>query len=59
LSKAKKDIETLATGVALALPLVATGISYFKDDRIGLAQLTVETTLTVETVYALKSIVRE
>jgi membrane-associated phospholipid phosphatase len=51
LSKTKKDIETLGTGVAIALPLVAGGISYFKHDRIGLAQLTVET--------ALKSIVRE
>ena len=59
LSKTKKDIETLGTGVAIALPVVAAGISYFKHDRIGLAQLTVETFLTVGTAYALKSFVRE
>ncbi len=59
LSKTKKDIETLGTGVAIALPLVAGGISYFKHDRMGLAQLTVETVFTVGTAYALKNIVRE
>lgn len=59
LSQTKKDIESLGTGVAIALPLVAGGISYFKHDRMGLAQLTVETVFTVGTAYALKSIVRE
>ena len=59
LSKTKKDIETLGTGVAIALPLVAGGISYFKGDTMGLAQLTVETVFTVGTAYALKNIVRE
>jgi membrane-associated phospholipid phosphatase len=59
LSKTKKDIETLGTGVAIAMPLVAGGISYFKHDRMGLAQLTVETVFTVGTAYALKNIVRE
>ena len=59
LSKTKKDIETLGTGVAIALPLVAGGISYFKHDTMGLAQLTVETVFTVGTAYALKNIVRE
>lgn len=59
LSKTKKDIETLGTGVAIALPLVAGGISYFKNDTMGLAQLTVETVFTVGTAYAIKNIVRE
>lgn len=59
LSKTKKDIETLGSGVAIALPLVAGGISYFKHDTMGLAQLTVETVFTVGTAYALKNIVRE
>lgn len=59
LSQTKKDIETLGTGVAIALPLVAGGISLLKHDRMGLAQLTVETVFTVGTAYALKNIVRE
>ncbi len=59
LTKTEKNIETLGTGVAIAMPLVAGGISYFKHDRVGIAQLTVETVLTVGTAYALKNIVRE
>ena len=45
--------------LAIALPLAAGGIALYKHDRVGVAQLLVETTLTVGTVYALKSIVRE
>lgn len=59
LSKTRKDIETLGTGVAIALPLAAAGIAFYKKDRVGLAQLAVEGLLTVGTVYALKNIVRE
>jgi len=59
LSKTRKDIETLGKGVAIALPLTAAGIAWFKKDRVGLAQLAVEGVLTVGTVYALKNIVRE
>ena len=59
LSKTRKDIETLGTGVAIALPLAAAGIAFYKNDRVGLAQLAVEGLLTVGTVYALKNIVRE
>lgn len=59
LSKTRKDIETLGTGVAIALPLTAAGIAWYKHDRVGLAQLAVEGALTVGTVYALKNIVRE
>lgn len=59
LSKTRKDIETLGTGVAIALPLTAAGIAWYKHDRVGLAELAVEGVLTVGTVYALKNIVRE
>lgn len=59
LSKTRKDIETLGTGISIALPLTAAGIAWYKDDRVGLAQLAVEGVLTVGTVYALKNIVRE
>lgn len=59
LTSTQKHIETLGTAVAIALPLTAGGIALYKDDRVGVAQLTVETILTVGTAYALKSIVRE
>jgi membrane-associated phospholipid phosphatase len=59
LTPMQKNIESAGTAVAIALPLAAVGISYFKHDRMGLAQLTVETALTVGTAYALKEIVRE
>src|ERR1700760_4902508 len=54
-----QHIESAGTAVAIAMPLAAAGISYFKHDTMGLAQLTVETALTVGTAYALKEIVRE
>lgn len=59
LTSTEKDIETLGTGISIALPLTAGVIAWSKHDRVGLAQLTVETVLTVGTVYALKNIVRE
>jgi membrane-associated phospholipid phosphatase len=52
-------IATTGTGVAIALPLVAAGVSLYQDDRLGLAELTVDTFATVGTAYALKHIVRE
>jgi membrane-associated phospholipid phosphatase len=59
LTSSQKNIEKLGTGVAIALPLVAGGIAYFKKDNVGIAQLLVESALTVGTAYALKNIVRE
>lgn len=59
LTATEKNIETLGTGIAIALPLAAGGIALYKHDRVGVAQLLVETTLTVGTAYALKNIVRE
>ena len=52
-------IETAGVGVAVALPVIAGGISLYQDDRTGLAELTVDTLATVGTAYALKNIVRE
>jgi membrane-associated phospholipid phosphatase len=59
LTSTEKHIETLGTGIAIALPVAAAGITLLKHDRVGSAQLVVETVLTVGTVYALKQIVRE
>ena len=59
LTSTQKNIETLGTGVAIALPLTAAGITFYKHDTMGLAQLTVETVMTVGTAYALKQIVKE
>ena len=59
LSSTEKKIETAGQIIAIALPATAAGIAYFKDDRIGLAQLAVESALTVGTAFALKNIVRE
>src|SRR3569623_1623925 len=42
LSKSEKRIEQIGTGVAIALPLVAGGITLLKHDRVGSAQLLVE-----------------
>lgn len=54
-----KMAESAGTAVAIALPLVAGGITVYKDDWKGTAQLAVSTILTVGTVYGLKHIVRE
>ena len=59
LTSTEKNIETLGTGVAIAVPLIAGGISAYKHDWTGIAQLGTETFLTVGTAYALKQFVRE
>ena len=59
LTSTEKHIETLGTGVAIAMPLIAGGISAYKHDWTGIAQLGTETFLTVGTAYALKQIVKE
>jgi membrane-associated phospholipid phosphatase len=58
-AEAKSTTETAGTAVAVSLPVVAGGITLFKDDWTGTAQLVVSTVLTVGTVYGLKHIVRE
>ena len=52
-------IKSTGTDVAIALPLVAAGVSLYEDDRMGLAQLTVDTFATVGTAFALKHVVHE
>lgn len=51
--------ENLGTGVAIALPVIAGGITLAKDDWKGTAQLTVDTIVTVGTAYGLKHVIRE
>jgi membrane-associated phospholipid phosphatase len=51
--------ESLGTDVAIALPLIAGGITLAKDDWKGSAQLTVDTIATVGVAYGLKHIIRE
>jgi membrane-associated phospholipid phosphatase len=59
LTSTEKNIENLGTGVAIAMPLIAGGISVYKHDWTGVAQLGAETVLTVGTAYALKQFVKE
>jgi membrane-associated phospholipid phosphatase len=59
LTSTEKHIETLGTGIAIALPLAAGGIGLYKGDRKGVVQLVVESVFTVGTAFALKNIVRE
>ncbi len=51
--------EGIGTGVAIALPMIAGGISLAKTDWTGVAELGVDTVLTVGTAYALKHVVKE
>jgi membrane-associated phospholipid phosphatase len=51
--------ESAGTDVAVALPLVAGGITLWKGDWTGTAELTADTVLTVGTAYGLKHLVRE
>ncbi len=54
-----KALTTSGTMVAIALPVVAGGISIYKDDWNGAAQLGLNTVLTVGTAFALKQVIRE
>lgn len=54
-----KTTETLGTGIAIALPAVAGGITLWKKDYTGTAQLAITTALTVGTAYGLKQLVKE
>jgi len=51
--------ESLGTDVAIALPLIAGGITLAKEDWKGSAQLTVDTVATVGIAYGLKHVIRE
>jgi len=51
--------ESLGTDVAIALPAIAGGLTLYKDDWKGAAQLTVDTVATVGIAYGLKHVIRE
>ncbi len=60
LTSTEKNIESAGTGLSIALPLVAAGIAWRKDDvRLGWTELFAETALTMGTAYLLKNVVRE
>jgi membrane-associated phospholipid phosphatase len=56
---AASTLESLGTGLAIALPVAAGGIAIYKDDWVGVGQLGVGTVATVGTAEILKKIVRE
>ncbi len=51
--------ERLGTGVAIALPVIAGGITLARDDWKGAAEVTVDTIATVGVAYGLKHVIRE
>ena len=51
--------ESVGTDVAIALPLIAGGITLYKDDWKGSAQLAVDTVATVGLAYGLKHVIHE
>jgi membrane-associated phospholipid phosphatase len=51
--------ESAGTDVAIALPLIAGGITLAKDDWKGTAQLTLDTVASVGLAYGLKHVIRE
>jgi len=51
--------ESLGTDVAIALPVIAGGITLYKNDWMGAAQLTVDTVATVGLAYGLKHVIKE
>ncbi|HEY0265344.1 MAG TPA: phosphatase PAP2 family protein [Rhizomicrobium sp.] len=51
--------ENLGTDAAIALPLIAGGITLANSDWTGAAQVTVDTAATVGVAYGLKHIIRE
>jgi len=58
-SNKDKGLQNVGDGVAIALPLVAGGISIYKDDWNGAGQLVLATGATVGTALLLKHFVQE
>jgi membrane-associated phospholipid phosphatase len=54
-----EGLQNVGQGVAIALPLVAGGISLYKDDWNGMGQLALATGATVGTSYLLSHFVKE
>ncbi|HEY2034460.1 MAG TPA: phosphatase PAP2 family protein [Rhizomicrobium sp.] len=59
-ANAKTDtIEKIGQALAIAEPVFAGGVSIYKNDWTGLAQMTVTTGATVGTAYGLKYVIHE
>ncbi len=57
---AASTLESIGTGVAIAMPVLAAGVAYGHDqDWTGIAQLGVDTLGTVGVAYGLKHVVHE
>jgi len=54
-----QGLADVGTGVAIALPVAAAGISYWHDDWKGIGELVLTTGATVGTALALKQFVKE
>ena len=54
-----KGLQDVGDGVAIALPLVAGGISLYKNDWNGVGQLVIVTGATVGTAYLMSHLVKE
>jgi membrane-associated phospholipid phosphatase len=54
-----KGLQDVGNGVAIALPVIAGGISIYKDDWNGAVQLVAVTGATVATAFLLKHVVKE
>ena len=54
-----QGLANIGTGIAIALPITAAGISYWKNDYQGLGQLALDTGATVGTALLIKQFVKE
>ena len=52
-------IESAGTDVAVALPLIAGGVTLWKGDYVGTAELGADTIATVGTAFVLKNVIKE
>ena len=59
LARASSTVVSAGDGIAIALPVAAGAISLYKNDDTGLAEMGLNTFLTVGTAYGLSRIVRE
>jgi membrane-associated phospholipid phosphatase len=51
--------QSLGQDIAVALPVIAGGITFAKEDWVGGAQLTLDTAATVGVAYGLKHVIHE
>ncbi len=58
-AETNQGLANVGTGVAIALPVAAAGISYWKDDWQGIGELALTTGATVGTALILKQLVKE